>query len=329
MFNVQLRHYRSSPALTAAAAHGARTAHACPAPPQSPLLPQWRLPSARTSTRRIVVRNRMATRLHISGLAPQTTREELAARFAPFGDVTDVVIVREVPLDDRGFYDELSASRGFGYVSVAPADDDKVDLAIRTYHGVRWRGHTMRVSRAHEHYLIRLARERAEAAEQAHAGDADDDSEHHTDADDARHLHRTELRVRGELKAQLALVDLTAPKSARTQFVDDFSPKPVSELTWVFECGASTGGSAVRSGCARPRHTKQHEGRAPKAQARVAAAFPGHVPVLDRGVLRRRRGLSRRASLRMALAERLLLRRRARAPGSRRRKTTLLGAAAC
>jgi hypothetical protein len=173
------------------------------------------------------------TRLHIDGLAPELTAKELATRFEPFGEVSDPIIVRERVDASGAAYDEASPSRGFGYVTLRPRDDEQLALCLRTYNGVRWRGRVLRVNYANELYLDRIARERAEA--QA-GGDAysSDDEEREGDDKPAEWVFAPELRIRGQHKSQLAVIDPAAsrPPNRHVVLPDDAVDVRPSKINW-------------------------------------------------------------------------------------------------
>jgi len=156
-------------------------------------------------------------RLHVAGLSDQTSPAELATRFEPFGTVADPVVVR-ARVNPDGSYDQASQSKGYGYVTLRPRDETQLEFCMQTYNGVRWRGHVLRLSLANEHYVERMAREKLEAEAEAEAELARNLARHvHADsarcgytsleADEEPYRPATELRIKGKLEGQLALVD--------------------------------------------------------------------------------------------------------------------------
>ena len=85
------------------------------------------------------------TRLHVGGLAPDVAEADLAARFAPFGEVRAVEVVR----------DASHACRGFAYVDLQ-AESSQIEKAIKVYSRSKWRGRQLTVGPAHPSFLERL-----------------------------------------------------------------------------------------------------------------------------------------------------------------------------
>jgi hypothetical protein len=76
-------------------------------------------------------------KLFVGGLNGDTTAADLRRWFAPFGDVTDAIVVT-----DRG----TGRSRGFGFVSFRTPT--AVEAAIKGLNGVEVDGQTLNVNRA-------------------------------------------------------------------------------------------------------------------------------------------------------------------------------------
>ena len=102
----------------------------------------------------------MAVRLFVGGLPLGVTPEELAARFAPFGEVTECSLA--APKAYAGVDDTVdSFPRDFGHVSLRPKDEASLRKCISAYNGCKWRGGVLRCSLARQQYAERLAEERA------------------------------------------------------------------------------------------------------------------------------------------------------------------------
>ena len=140
------------------------------------------------------------TRLHIGGLPRELLDDELRARFAPFGEVRSVEVLREkpespfFPWEDEGSGGEDSESdsevgirggrggrgglggrggrsgqkrpprpppcRGFAYVDLRPADAKSLNRCITLYNGCKWKGGVLSVREARPRFLERLKMER-------------------------------------------------------------------------------------------------------------------------------------------------------------------------
>lgn len=102
----------------------------------------------------------MAVRLFLGGLPSGVTPEELAARFAPFGEVTECSVAppKAYPGVD-GTLEQFP--REFGHVSLRPKDEAALNKCISAYNGCKWRGGVLKCSLARQHYAERLAAERA------------------------------------------------------------------------------------------------------------------------------------------------------------------------
>jgi hypothetical protein len=203
------------------------------------------------------VRSRISTgvsvesvRIHVQGLSAETSARELATRFEPFGEVTHPLIIRQ-RLNADGTYDGTSPSKGFGFVTLRPKSDDQLALCLRTYAGVRWRGHVLRVDYASQFYLDRIAREKEEAAAGTYVSEEDHEWE---DEDGNVHssklkewVFRPELRIKGQRKSQLAVIDPAAAKPPNTRIswpADEGNARP-SRINWepIVGNGARTPGS--------------------------------------------------------------------------------------
>jgi hypothetical protein len=194
-----------------------------------------------------------SVRIHVQGLSAETTARELATRFEPFGEVTHPLIIHQ-RLNADGTYDATSPSKGFGFVTLKPKSDDQLALCLRTYAGVRWRGHVLRVDHASEFYLDRIAREKEEAATGAAGTYASEEDWEWADEDGNAHsskpkewVFRPELRIKGQRKSQLAVIDPAATKPPNTRIswpADEGDARP-SRINWepIAGDGARTPGS--------------------------------------------------------------------------------------
>mmetsp|Transcript_5217 Transcript_5217/g.15495 ORF Transcript_5217/g.15495 Transcript_5217/m.15495 type:complete len:278 (-) Transcript_5217:146-979(-) len=169
----------------------------------------------------------MATRLHVSGITPETTELELSTRFEHFGNVSSCVIVREGVSPD-GSYDPATPGRGFGYVTLDAGSDELLNACLATYRNVRWRGREMRVDHAHEHYLDRIAREKEEAERATESAGEDEGGE-----EEPRH-QQTELHIRGHKLTQRAVISTDPGRlpNSRQKIAEDEPLKPRSAIDW-------------------------------------------------------------------------------------------------
>ena len=98
-------------------------------------------------------------RLFIGGLPATVRDDEVRARFAPFGDVRNIEVIR-----DTAFGGEQC--RGFAYVELTAAEAE-LARCFKAYHGARWRGQVLSVEHAHPTHLERLRVEWDDAAREA------------------------------------------------------------------------------------------------------------------------------------------------------------------
>jgi len=135
-------------------------------------------------------------RLHVSGLPRELLDDELRARFAPFGAVRAVEVLREKRDSPfRRWHDDLGGDdadplrglrvgrvgrvgrggglaavvavaprrpppcRGFAYVELAPKDAKSLARCVTLYNGCKWKGGVMRVERAKPRWDERLREE--------------------------------------------------------------------------------------------------------------------------------------------------------------------------
>jgi len=98
-------------------------------------------------------------RLHIGGLAPEVKENEIRRKFASFGKLSSVEIIRE----KSGDPDVLNRPcRGFAYITLHTED---LEMCLQTFKRTRWRGRTFTVNPAKRNYLEWLRSEWKEAAD--------------------------------------------------------------------------------------------------------------------------------------------------------------------
>ena len=95
-------------------------------------------------------------RLFVS-LPPGVREAELKPLFTPFGEVTDC---RLAPPKAYASPDAVFA-RDFAHVSLRPKDEAALRKCISAYNGCKWKGGVLRCGLARQHYVERLAAERA------------------------------------------------------------------------------------------------------------------------------------------------------------------------
>ena len=133
-----------------------------------------------------------AARLHVGGLPRELLDDELRARFAPFGAVRSVEVLREKPespfhrrdpdeapdagaeaggrgarvgergarVGGRGARPVAPPCRGFAYVELTPSDAKSLNRCVTLYNGCKWKGGVMRIQRAKPRWNDRLRMER-------------------------------------------------------------------------------------------------------------------------------------------------------------------------
>jgi hypothetical protein len=104
-----------------------------------------------------------AVRLYVGGLPPGITAEELAGRFAAFGEVVSAEVAPPRAGAGEAF------PRDFGFVTLEPKDAGALERALQAYRGAKWRGGTLRCAAARPAGPARLRAERAEDATAATA----------------------------------------------------------------------------------------------------------------------------------------------------------------
>lgn len=105
-------------------------------------------------------------RLFVAGLPTEVTAEQLAQRFAPFGQVQGVELAKSKP----GSTLEPGQCRGFGHLEL-DADEQALKRCLSLYNGCRWRGGVLRVERARLAWREKLLQEQAGAAAQERAAE--------------------------------------------------------------------------------------------------------------------------------------------------------------
>ena len=93
-------------------------------------------------------------RLHVGGLTPEVTDEDLRKRFSSFGEVISVNILRS-KFDPPG----CSTCRGFAFLELQVCHEGAVDRCISALNRCKWKGRTISVARARPDYLERLFEE--------------------------------------------------------------------------------------------------------------------------------------------------------------------------
>ncbi|OUS41924.1 hypothetical protein BE221DRAFT_64515 [Ostreococcus tauri] len=89
-------------------------------------------------------------RLHLRGLSPTVSRDDILLRFHPFGDVQSVEIMYEKFSDAP----QAPRCRGFAYISMS-VTRASLERCMSTYNGCAWKGRKFYVSEALPHFEIR------------------------------------------------------------------------------------------------------------------------------------------------------------------------------
>ncbi|PVG02439.1 hypothetical protein CPB86DRAFT_579707 [Serendipita vermifera] len=97
----------------------------------------------------------LTRRLHVSGLTPAISENDLKIRFSAFGTVKAI--------DGVGKLDALGQPRKFAYVSLETAPD-KYAKCMNVLSGSTWKGTRLRIGEAKPNYEQRLSAERAEGS---------------------------------------------------------------------------------------------------------------------------------------------------------------------
>ncbi|KAJ2842776.1 hypothetical protein GGI22_007436, partial [Coemansia erecta] len=92
-------------------------------------------------------------RVYLGGFTQAISKDEVAGRFKPFGQVHSVELPQPMA---NGL-----APRGFAYVTLS-ISVAQWHRCLSLYSGAKWKGGKMRVEEAKENYLARLQREREE-----------------------------------------------------------------------------------------------------------------------------------------------------------------------
>ncbi|KAL0954164.1 hypothetical protein HGRIS_005298 [Hohenbuehelia grisea] len=100
---------------------------------------------------------RITKRLHISGLTPSITQEDLRKRLSTFGDVK--------ALEGFGLPDGLGQPRKFGYITIETTAP-QLAKCLNILSGSTWKGTKLRIGDAKPDFRERLERERQKAAEE-------------------------------------------------------------------------------------------------------------------------------------------------------------------
>lgn len=237
----------------------------------------------------------METRLHVSGLPPHIASDDLSSRFRAFGGIKDAVVVRERAVTPNQ-YDESSASRGFGYVTLV-ASHQACAQCVRLLDKARWQHRVLRVSVAREHYLERLRRERLEAEVERVTPVPSPGAR---PASEGPPTPGFPLRIRGEKVGQVAFVDAN-PKNQRRRTFEEVQGKSAAEI-WALQFemqGQAPGGERGKTS----REVRDGGQPQPEASARrqvVRRRSAGHPAGTNAGRKERRRR-PRRLALRLLL----------------------------
>ncbi|CAM6032563.1 unnamed protein product [Sphagnum compactum] len=100
-------------------------------------------------------------RLFVGGLGPSVSISDLEQRFAPLGSVHRIeMIPSKAGVDSAAV---AGAHRGFAYVEFEASSQASLRKLFSAYNGCKWKGGSLRVEKAKEHYMDRLRREWAAA----------------------------------------------------------------------------------------------------------------------------------------------------------------------
>jgi|UniRef100_A0A7R9T6A1 RNA recognition motif-containing protein len=94
-------------------------------------------------------------RLHVGGLPPNISAEDIRTRFRHFGDVLNVeIILEKFPVGEQ------QQCRGFAFFSLL-STDSVLDRFLTTYNGCSWRGRKLHISIAQPDFELRRQKELA------------------------------------------------------------------------------------------------------------------------------------------------------------------------
>ena len=88
---------------------------------------------------------KFSSRLHVGGLAPDVTVDEISRRLAPFGDVVSV----DIKLDK--FSTEPQQCRGFAFVDLTVSQESEIDRCMSVLNHCRWKGRKLGLF---DHYRV-------------------------------------------------------------------------------------------------------------------------------------------------------------------------------
>ncbi|KAK6176824.1 hypothetical protein SNE40_015052 [Patella caerulea] len=91
-------------------------------------------------------------RIHIGGLTPNITKKELKEKFSSFGKVQDVEIKIKKDMDGEVF-------NTFAYIDI-DAEDSSIQKCFSIFNKAKWKGRTLQLQVAKQHFLTRLEKER-------------------------------------------------------------------------------------------------------------------------------------------------------------------------
>lgn len=90
-------------------------------------------------------------RLHVGGLTPEVSEEDLRKRFSSFGEVISVNILCS-KFDPPGY----STCRGFAFLDLKVSHESVVERCISVLNCCKWKGRIISVARARPDYLERI-----------------------------------------------------------------------------------------------------------------------------------------------------------------------------
>lgn len=95
-----------------------------------------------------------AVRLHIGGLSPLISEEDIRARFQRFGEIVEIETLYEKFVEQN----EPAKCRGFAYVTLFTSIP-LLERCFTAYNGCIWKGGKLRVSMALPHFELRRQRD--------------------------------------------------------------------------------------------------------------------------------------------------------------------------
>lgn len=95
-----------------------------------------------------------AIRLHVGGLPPLISEEDIRARFERFGNVVEIEILYEKFAE----HNEAAKCRGFAYITLSTTPSS-LERCFTIYNGCAWKGGKLRVSMALPKFELRQRRD--------------------------------------------------------------------------------------------------------------------------------------------------------------------------